>query len=174
VDDRAGPLNDTRLFLALWPAPAARAALAGEQARWGWPAGARRVAAGSLHLTLHYLGAVAPERVESIGRGLRVPCRRFTLRLDERACWPNRCAVLGPRSMPPALSALHEALARALHALALPVQARAFQPHVTLARDAGAASPPIDAPAVVWRVAGYALVRSEQGRYTPIARYACG
>ena len=66
---------------------------------------------------------------------------------------------------------MHAALADTLRGLGLPVEARAFQAHVTLARRAAHAQPPVDVEPVRWPVRGYVLVQSAGGRYTPIARY---
>ena len=50
-----------RLFFALWPDGPARAVLAGHAARLARLARGRAVPAARLHLTLVFLGAVAPE-----------------------------------------------------------------------------------------------------------------
>ncbi|MDH4061573.1 MAG: RNA 2',3'-cyclic phosphodiesterase [Aquincola sp.] len=160
-----------RLFLALWPAPATRRALAGAQQHWQWPAGALLTPADKLHLTLHFIGAVPAARVAAVAEGLALPSRRFTLVLDTAEVWPNRCAVLAARQVPPALAALHSALADRLRDLQLPVEDRAFRPHVTLARKAAGARPPEAPEAVRWAMRGHVLLQSAAGRYTPIARY---
>jgi len=163
-----------RLFLALWPAPALRAALATQASHWHWPATARRVDASALHLTLHFIGPVPQARLQEVAQGLERPCPRFALVLDQSELWPNRCATLCPREVPGALLALQATLADALRSLALPVEPRAFRPHVTLARRAAGALPPEVPEALRWPVRGYALVRSAGGHYTPIARYPLG
>jgi RNA 2',3'-cyclic 3'-phosphodiesterase len=160
-----------RLFLALWPSPAVRRDLAAQQARWAWPAGAAPTAADKLHLTLHFIGAVPSVRLPEVTQGLRVHAPRFALMLDGAEVWPNHCAVLCSSQMPSALTRLHGALAQALRALGLPVEPRAFRPHVTLARHATGAVPQTPSAALRWPVRGYALVQSAAGRYTPIARY---
>jgi RNA 2',3'-cyclic 3'-phosphodiesterase len=163
--------GSARLFLALWPSPAVRRGLLVQQARWAWPAGAALTAAHKLHATLHFIGAVPAERVPELTQGLRVRVPRVTLVLDTAELWPNRCAVLCPSQVPAPLAALHGALAQALRALGLPVEARPFRPHVTLARDAAGVVPPARPAALYWPVRGYALVQSAGGRYTTIARY---
>jgi len=160
-----------RLFLALWPAPAVRAALAAQQSRWRWPASALPVEPAALHLTLHFIGPVPRARLQELAQGLARPCPRFMLALDQSELWPNHCATLCPGEVPEALRSLHAALADALRGLALPVESRAFRPHVTLARRATGALPPAAPAALRWPVRGYVLVQSAGGRYTPVARY---
>jgi 2'-5' RNA ligase len=164
--------SDTvRLFIGLWPTPAVRRALHAEQRRWTWPSSAALTGADNLHLTLHFIGAVPAVRVPDLTHGLNVTAPRFTLTLDAPEVWPNRCAVWCPSRVPAALASLHATLAQALRALALPVEPRPFRPHVTLARHASGALPPVQSAALHWLVRGYALVQSAAGRYTPIARY---
>lgn len=162
---------DARLFIALWPTPAVRRALAAEQRLWPWPAGAALTAADKLHLTLHFIGAVPASRVAAVAEGLRRPCPRFTLLIDHAAVWPNRCAVLGASEVPAPLAALHGALAEALRGMQLPVETRALRPHVTLARKARGAVAPAAPLALRWPVRGYTLMQSAAGRYTALARY---
>lgn len=140
-----------------------------------WPAGAAPTATEQLHLTLHFIGPVPADRIDEVAAGLQVPMRAFDLRLQATAVWHGGTAVLQPRTLPDRLQQLHADLAAALRRLALPVEARAFHPHVTLARRAGR-QPPVApvAPAapVRWWVAGYALVLSQAGgRYRVLQRY---
>jgi len=161
----------SRLFLALWPTAAVRHALAAHQARWNWPERAARVNAASLHLTLHFIGAVPSNDVPRIADALRVTVASFTLDFGRAELWPRGLAVYSPLEVPAALSELHAGLADALHRLHLKVEVRAFRPHVTLARKAVGAALPDDATPLHWPVHGYALVQSAGGVYTPIARY---
>jgi 2'-5' RNA ligase len=164
--------DSARLFLALWPGPAVRGALVAARDAWAWPAGARPVAEARLHLTLHFVGAVARERVPGLDAALRgVPCAPFELRLARAALWPHGIAVLQPRAAPPRLIELHAALGAALQRLALPVETRPYRPHVTLARHAAGAVPPAESSVLHWRVRGHALVESRGGEYVVLGRY---
>lgn len=159
-----------RLFLALWPDRATRHAVAAWRDRWTWPAGAAVVPDDRLHLTLHFIGPVARARLPAVQAGLQVPCARFEITFGRAMLWPRGLALLEPLALPPALAELHAALAERLRALALPVEERAFRPHVTLARRAAHALPPPEPPDLRWAGAGYALVESEAG-YRTLARY---
>lgn len=149
-----------RLFLALWPSASVRKALAAHVSQWQWPAGARVYAPEDWHLTLHFIGPVPRERLPQLLHDLHAPLMPFHLQLDQPEAWPQGLAVLTPSEMPPALIALHEQLRQRLLAHGLPVDERAFRPHVTLARRATGALAPAEPLAVRWPVQAYALVES--------------
>jgi 2'-5' RNA ligase len=150
-----------RLFLALWPDAQTRAAIAAWQQAWDWPPAAAPVAAARLHLTLHFIGSVAGERLPQVTTGLRLAFEPFDFSLDRADVWPNSVAVLQPERIPHAMSGLHRGLAHALEQLALPVESRPFRPHVTLARRARGATAPAQHDAVSWRAReGYVLAQS--------------
>ena len=161
----------SRLFLAIWPTAAGRAALVREAARWSWPAGARPTPPGRLHLTLHFLGPVATDRLPLLRDALQVPFRPFVLRLTGQAIWPRGMAVLLAEPEP-ALLDLHQRLTQALRGIQQPVDGRPYAPHVTLARHATGVVPPAMATPVRWRVHSYALVSSVPGvGYRNLQRY---
>lgn len=149
-----------RLFLALNPPPAVRAALADHAARWTWGTGARRYAPADWHLTLHFLGAVPQARLDALRAGLAVPVSPFTLRFGRAQRWPHGLAVLLPEAVPDALLRLHERLGDAVRALGLATDARPYRPHLTLARHAAAAEPPAQAARFDWEARDYVLVES--------------
>jgi 2'-5' RNA ligase len=159
-----------RLFLALWPDPAVRLALADWAGGWAWPVGAKVVAPERWHLTLHFIGPVPEARLTEVAQGLQVPVEPFNLRFGAVARWSGGLVVLAPQAVPEALGQLHERLAAALRQLGLPVEARPPRPHITLARKAATAVPPSRAAAFDWPARGYALVQS-QGGYRTLARY---
>lgn len=165
-------MASARLFLCLWPDDAVRADLAAWRDNWHWPRGATPVASARLHLTLHFIGDVARERIVSLCGALAVPFTPFDLRLGTPASWPHGIAVLEPLSPPPALAALQRELGARLSAEGMPVEARAYRPHVTLARRAAGAIAATKGPLLQWRVDHYALMESTPGptgAYTVIA-----
>lgn len=100
--------------------------------------GVRRVAVGQVHLTLHFLGAVAAAAVVPLAAGLSgVMWRGFPLVLAGGGRFPPRgpAAVLwvGVRESR-GLSDLHAALGEALVRHGETVEPRPYLPHVTLAR----------------------------------------
>jgi 2'-5' RNA ligase len=165
-----------RLFLALWPTPAVRARLAAWRDAWRFAPGAAPTPDDRLHLTLHFIGAVARERVAEIGAGLDLRAAPFTLGFGRCEVWPGGIAVLRPDAVPPSLRTLHADLRDRLLALRLHVEDRPFRAHVTCARKAvGALAPPIRPGALRWPVRGHALVESRPGHgggYVVLRRYA--
>jgi RNA 2',3'-cyclic 3'-phosphodiesterase len=167
-------METTRLFLALWPDPDVRRQLREWRDLWRWPRGAAPVDTDKLHLTLHFLGNRPRESLPALRDGLAVPLSPFRLRLDAAALWHNGIAVLAPSSVPQALLDLHAALARALPGLGLQPEARAYRPHVTMARRAAGAGIPQDGPVIDWPIDHYALVESKTGDgsgYTVLREY---
>lgn len=154
-----------RLFLALWPRPATLATVEQHARQWAWPDGARATRSERLHVTLHFIGAVAVDALPGLVDALRtVHCPGDLLLLDRAAVWPGGIAALEATAVPPALQAVHAELAAKLRALALPVEERRYRPHVTLARKARGARPPAGfAPVPFEAEAGFALVRTLPG-----------
>ncbi|HEY6513237.1 MAG TPA: RNA 2',3'-cyclic phosphodiesterase [Burkholderiaceae bacterium] len=155
--------RSARLFVALWPDAAPRAAIAAWRDTCTWPVGAAVVATPRLHMTLHFIGEVAAERLPAIVHGLRVPLQPFELTLDRCVAWPRGLVVLQPSETPAALLALHAACADRLRLLDLPVRPRPLRAHVTLARDAAGASLQQRTEPLRWPVGQLALVRSHPG-----------
>lgn len=161
-----------RLFFALWPDDAARAALHRLQRGLGIPAGARPVAPENLHLTMAFLGmqqaALLPE-IEAILDRVAVP--ELRLDLDCYGCFPRaRIAWAGMRQPPPALAALHEALMEALRQCGIGHdKASAFRPHVTLLRNAVCDNGPAAEP-FCWHGPRLALVQSTTMPAGPVYR----
>lgn len=156
---------NVRLFIALWPGERVRGEIVRWQSRWTWPPHASLVKPDRLHITLHFIGDVSPERVLDLKYVLRrVASQGFELRLGRPDMWQYGTAVLRPENSPTALRALHARIGLALAQLALAVEDRPFLPHVTLARRAGGATPPAQPPQVEWvSKGGFVLVRTLPG-----------
>lgn len=149
-----------RLFVALMPPPEVRDAITEAARGWRWSPSARPTARERLHLTMHFLGDVADDRLEALEAGLsQVVTPPFTLPLLRGELWGNGIAALRPGRLR-ALQQLHAALGAALEALGLPLEQRAWRPHVTLARDARGSLAPPPSPPLAWPVDGFALVWS--------------
>lgn len=163
-----------RLFLALWPSAAERAALVRYRAPWGCPPGSAPVKAERLHLTLHFIGQVERRRLNEVSAGLAVPFEPLALDFSRAEIWPRGLAVLPVTETPCELRRLHALLGDALRRLDLPVEQRIFRPHITLARRAAGTNPPSEPAQLRWQVSDYALVESllgSSGGYLTIRHY---
>jgi len=158
------PDDRVRLFTALWPDAAVRARLAAESDAWRWPPRARRVAAAKMHLTLHFIGAFARDRVDALAAALATvePAPGSALRATRREVWRGGIAVL-LFAEDAALRALHAALGAVVAGFGVALDPRPFSPHVTFARGARGAAPPLLPPELAWQARGFALVESAAG-----------
>jgi len=157
--------DSARLFTALWPEPALRARLCDERDGWRWPPGAKPVADANLHLTLHFLGALSRLRVAALDGALAMlPVVPTTLRALAPELWRGGIAVLRFATADSALAELHAGIGRVLSELGVALDPRPFAPHVTLARRARGAVPPVVPATLEWRVGGFALIESLPGQ----------
>ncbi len=167
-----------RLFFALWPDAAGRAALAA----WGAPlqavCGGRAMRADTLHCTLVFLGEVAESRLESLLLAAQeVRARRLTLELAEARYWGhNHIVYAAPATSPPVLEQLVHELESVLRRHRFRFDQRPYTPHVTLLRSARWRDEPLPPmPAVAWPVHDFALVQSlsdaSGARYEVLARF---
>jgi 2'-5' RNA ligase len=138
-----------RLFLAVpLPEPVREvvAATIADLARDEWPV--RWVDPAGAHLTLHFLGEVAPERAELLRLGLPPVVARhaaFTLRAANLGVFPNlrrpRVIWLGLYGPAHRLESLQRDLGAALRDLDFSVGDEPFRPHITLGRVRNTGTP---------------------------------
>jgi 2'-5' RNA ligase len=95
----------------------------------------------SIHLTLQFLGDVAPGKVEAIADALRAVCiahSPFTFQVRDLGVFPNphrpRVVWVGVAEPSGVLIALQKQVTRALVPLGFEPERRAFKPHLTLGR----------------------------------------
>lgn len=163
-----------RLFLALWPSHEQRRLIANHVATWRGREAGHWYASQDWHVTLWFLGDVDRDRWGGLGQQFVVPFQPFALCLDLPQRWPHGLAVLTASEVPQPLVALREGLGQRVAAASLPVEARPYRPHVTLARRAPDAQPPDRVAPVRWDVDAYALVHSTgdaRQRYDVVRRY---
>ncbi len=171
------PSSTLRLFFALWPDATRRRDIVAQQSAWRWPPPARPTAPDKLHLTLLFMDGVPSDALPAVaacGDAVAAHWRDFALRLDAARVWPGSgIAHLAPTRPPTELLRLHDALAEQARRREVPFDARAFSPHVTLARRAEGAEPPPQVEPIDWPVRGFALVQSllGQGRYKVLLRW---
>jgi 2'-5' RNA ligase len=152
-----------RLFIALVPGAHVREQLALWRDAWTWPRSATPVKSERLHVTVHFLGDAEADRVERLADLLPDSFAPFDLAFGRAAIWPHGIGVLEPLFVPAVLEELHGAIAVILRDLGLPVDARPYRPHVTLARRAAGAVLHGQGPSINWRIDRYALMQSTLG-----------
>ncbi len=167
-----------KLFFAIWPDDAERAALAAWQPPLRECCGGRPMRLETLHSTLVFLGEVPGQRLpELIEVADAVGFRRFGLLLASAHYWGhNHIVYAAPEQMPEQLARLVGELEHGLRKRRFQIEERPYRSHVTLLRNAKWRDVPLPPmPAVRWQVDGFALVRSlsdEQGaRYEVLARF---
>lgn len=147
-----------RLFFALWPDSNVR------------QCGGRPVSPRNYHITLAFLGSVAPDRFEEICAGARtLSVPNFRLALSRFGYWPRpRVFWMGASRCPPLLRSLHHGLWSQLDLLGFTREPRAFEPHVTLCRKVRAAPALPPATPVSWMVNEFVLVESVTAPKGPV------
>jgi 2'-5' RNA ligase len=101
----------------------------------------------AIHLTLRFLGDIAPAQVEAISDALRSVCdepARFTIQLKGLGVFPSlgrpRVVWVGVAEPSGALIALQERVTQVLAPLGFEPEKRAFSPHLTIGRASRHAS----------------------------------
>lgn len=153
-----------RVFFALWPDDdvARQFDEAGRQAHR--TLGGRRMRRETLHLTLAFVGEVAPERMgdlRDIAGAIRLPS--FDLLFDHSQCVARKKIFwAAARRVAPELRALAAELAVRLKRADFRTEERPFAAHVTLLRHARCeGEPPAVNLRIDWPVRDFVLVESE-------------
>ncbi len=150
-----------RLFFALWPDEAVRAAVAALAQDVVVETGGRAVAPENIHLTLAFLGEQPARLAAKIDMRSAEAIPAFQLSFDELGCWRNTgIAWVGASAAPTELSSLEQGIARALAALGLEGDDRPFSPHVTLARRIVRPLRRRLITPLVWSIDSFALMES--------------
>lgn len=169
-------MRPLRLFFAIWPDDAARAALGALAHQLAQAGGGRPTAAACIHVTLEFLGEVDPERLPLLHRiAGQVRGAPFRFTLDRVGSFRRaRVAWAGSEKTPPRLIALQADLRARLREGGFGSEERDYSPHATLVRKIERPVPRASIDAIEWPVAQYALVVSAAGRYTTLASWRLG
>ena len=167
--DAGGP---ARLFFALAPSAAVRAAFADLSHNVARRSRGRAVSSDHLHLTLAFLGEISATglpALQLVGAGM--PRAGAVLVFDTLGAWrASGVAWVAPSVVPPPILALHAALAAALTTAGFTLDARAFRPHITLARRCVQIQPRARCEPVRWPADRLCLIGSELGPEGPVYR----
>ncbi len=166
-----------RLFFALWPDHRLRSRL--DRLVHELPAhGGQQHHPDDLHMTLVFLGPVAPEQRACIERGGdEIQIDPFTLYLDRVDYWPRpRILCLGASEASAPLTSLVQSLQSGLVSCGFEPETRPYKPHVTLARKAKQKHIfNLDSP-IEWPVSEFVLAGASTGerppRYQVIKRWS--
>jgi 2'-5' RNA ligase len=157
-------LTDTsRLFFALWPDDETRlklACLSRSLAANGY----RPVSMQNLHVTLVFLGQVdAATEILIKHSATGISAQPFVLTFDRLSYWPKpKVLCLTSTHTPDKLAMLVAALADVATGYGLQIDARPYQPHITLVRPAKNL-PDIDCDPLLWRAESFCLMESCSG-----------
>ena len=167
-----------RVFFALWPDEAERAALAAWQPALHKLCGGRVTRAATLHNTLVFLGDIELHRLEALQLAAQeAGGEAFELSFDAARYWGhNHIVYATPHNAPRQLAQLVNGLEQRLAKHHFDFDKRPYKPHVTLLRNAKWSDTPLpDMDRVAWRVRDFALVQSvpdEKGaNYQVLARF---
>jgi len=157
-----------RLFFALWPDQSLRSRLNRLVRELPEHAGQHHHP-DDLHMTLVFLGAVAPEQQACIERiGDEIQLDPFTLYLDQVDYWSRpRILCLGVSDPPSLLTSLLQSLQSELMGCGFEPEKRPYKPHVTLSRKAKQKYAfSLDSP-IEWPVSEFVLAGSSAGGKPP-------
>lgn len=168
-----------RAFVALDLPTAHKQVLSRHLDRWKAEApGFRWTPHSNLHLTLRFLGYLEPGVLAALRAGLRsVEAPPFTIALGELGTFgprfKPRVVWLGLSRGGEACAELAAKVEQICQQAGLAPEARAFHPHVTLARAAegrGGALPDLSSPPELapWTVEAFVLFESRLGRPSPV------
>jgi 2'-5' RNA ligase len=155
-----------RLFFALWPTDAVRAACANatRELKVRLQPGGSPSAPDRYHLTLLFLGdqVQAAHEAAAIEAARSVRAAPFMLTLDQAGSFRHPRAMpwwLGARRTPDGIAQLYERLREAMLRANAPIERMRFTPHLTVFR-ADRALPPTPIAPIAWPVDEFVLVRS--------------
>lgn len=160
-----------RLFFALWPEDAVRAACA-EAARsinLRAQPGGYLLSPDKYHLTLLFLGdfVSAEKQADALRAAEGLRSAPFDLKLDYAGSFRNNSKIpywLGTRDVPDALPALHRTLRDTMKAGGVTPERMSFTPHLTVLRDAQRPLPDTQIQPIDWPVHEFVLIRSRLDR----------
>ena len=138
-------MKPIRSFVSIDLSPEAQAALTklqNELKRQGPPHSIRWTAPKNIHLTLHFLGDIAPDKVDRAAEALRASVSTqpvFSLELGRLGCFPNirrpRIIWVGVGGDTTSLATLHGRLGRKLsQSIDFSPETRPYAPHLTIGR----------------------------------------
>ena len=155
-----------RVFLALWPDEATRHQLFNAQKKlMSEPAlqSARAVIPENLHMTLHFIGSISIEVLQTLETSLdSVQCKPFEMVVSTTGCFPKpRVFWSGLRYIPPELNELEQQTADCVQQCLEDYRRIPYRPHITLFRKAKTSLELDELLEINWWVKSFVLVESK-------------
>ena len=148
-----------RVFFALWPDDATRAAISRATREAVRLSGGRPIAKERLHITVAFLGELTAAGLDVARAVPPISVGAFELELDAVGVWPeSKILWLAATALPDALVELEKRLWDSLLERGFRGEDREYRPHMTLARRARAVEASVEA--VRFPVRDLALVES--------------
>ena len=131
-------MNTKRVFFALWPDNRQRDRLRDAVNSVAKTVEGRAVDRRNWHVTLVFIGTFPAHRVPYLlERAGEIRVEPFSLNFDRLEFWPRpRIACLCAAAVPPELQALVDSLNGIMLDLGVPMESRAYRPHITVVRNA--------------------------------------
>ena len=157
------PVEDVRLFFALWPDDDVRLQIVENLWQLDLDRNKNRlVSNNNLHLTLHFVGNVSITKMKCLDRQARqVKSEKFDLSLDYSGYFKKpKVLWLGCRTVPQALIDLQQSLGREIAECEYTPEQRPYSPHLTVARKIYQEPEPVAVAAIHWQVYRFVMVES--------------
>lgn len=156
------------LFFALWPDESVRAELVRIQHSASVRNG-RLHHPDDLHLTLVFLGRVAPEQIECVRQmAASIAAEPFSFELTRTGQWKRpRILWCSPDQAPALLCRLVHDLQQGAVTCGFQPEQRTYKPHVTLARKVNHADNALLDSGVIWQPKEFVLAGSHSGSESP-------
>lgn len=173
-------MDERRLFFALWPDERQREALRDPIKAAMATVEGRAVYRGNWHVTLVFVGNFPESRLPALMDATSaIRAEPFRLRFDRLDFWARpKIACLLASAVPPALSELVGRLSAAVAGCGVTLEARAYRPHLTIARSVRPFVPEPLAQPVTLEWADYTLMQSVSGprgvEYSPLKQELLG
>ena len=167
-----------RYFFALWPGDKEAQALSKRSHSLSEPNQGKLVLAENLHMTLVYLGPLAPDVVPSVKQmASQLNVAPFELQFTYASYWPHiHLRWLGVDVVPPELLQLVQRLKHGLSGAGIKPEKSPYIPHVTIAKQCSLVSAFEQVKSFSWTIDEFCLVKSlgveGQSNYKIIHRWS--
>ena len=153
-----------RVFFAVWLDADTLTAIEAVQTRLFELTGGRPMVPETIHLTLSFVGEIAPDRLaELITIGNKIRQRSFQFHINKISCFEkSRVAWASSKQVPEALLKLQSTIDSQVVKAGFPLDIRPFRPHITLIRNLPAPFETMSTQEFTWPITAFSLVQAHQ------------